>query len=67
MIRGVPPDPTESLVGCVFKERCPYALPSCDKVTMALEPVSPEHATACPVRPFSATDNTRTPRAGAQV
>jgi hypothetical protein len=34
---------------------------------MALEPVSPEHATACPVRPFSATDNTRTPRAGAQV
>src|SRR5437660_2507659 len=54
IIRGVPPDPTESLPGCVYKPRCPYALDSCEEVSMALESVSPEHATACPVRPFRA-------------
>jgi oligopeptide/dipeptide ABC transporter ATP-binding protein len=67
VIRGVPPDASESLAGCVFKPRCPYALPSCDEVTMALQPVFPDHATACPVRPFKAGDRPPVPRAGAQV
>jgi oligopeptide/dipeptide ABC transporter ATP-binding protein len=66
-IRGVPPDPTESPAGCVYKPRCPYALESCDQVTMALEAVSPDHATACPVRPFRGAGASRAPRAGAQV
>jgi oligopeptide/dipeptide ABC transporter ATP-binding protein len=66
-ISGVPPDPTEALAGCVYKPRCPYALPACDEVSMALEPVGPNHATACPVRPFSAAAGVQAPRAGAQV
>ena len=67
VIDGVPPDPTERLPGCVFKPRCPYAQPDCDTVTMALEPVAPGHATACPVRPFRAANRTRSSRTGAQV
>jgi oligopeptide/dipeptide ABC transporter ATP-binding protein len=66
-IRGAPPDPTESLPGCVYKPRCPHALPSCERVSMALESVSPEHATACPVRPFAQAPNNQVPQAGAQV
>jgi oligopeptide/dipeptide ABC transporter ATP-binding protein len=66
-IRGAPPDPTQSLPGCVYKPRCPHALPSCEEVSMALEPVSPEHATACPVRPYAHTGSKPTPQAGAQV
>jgi oligopeptide/dipeptide ABC transporter ATP-binding protein len=52
-IPGVPPEPTEALPGCVFKPRCRFARPECASVSMALEPVSAEHATACPVRPFA--------------
>jgi oligopeptide/dipeptide ABC transporter ATP-binding protein len=67
MIRGVAPDTTESLPGCVFKPRCPYALPSCDEISMTLQPVSPGHATACPVRPFKAANDAHDSRAGARV
>jgi oligopeptide/dipeptide ABC transporter ATP-binding protein len=67
IIRGAPPDPTETLPGCVFKPRCPYALDSCDEVSMALEPVAQNHATACPVRPFHTAEGSSAPRAGAQV
>jgi oligopeptide/dipeptide ABC transporter ATP-binding protein len=66
-IPGSPPEPTESLPGCVFKPRCPYAQPGCERVSMALEPVSPGHETACPVRPFQAADGPRAARAGARV
>jgi oligopeptide/dipeptide ABC transporter ATP-binding protein len=52
-IPGVPPELTEELPGCVFKPRCRFARPECAEISMALEPVSPEHATACPVRPFA--------------
>jgi oligopeptide/dipeptide ABC transporter ATP-binding protein len=65
MIRGVPPDPTEALRGCVFKPRCPYAQPSCDEISMALEAVSHGHATACPVRPFKEAGGVAPPHAGA--
>jgi oligopeptide/dipeptide ABC transporter ATP-binding protein len=66
-IRGTPPDPTESLPGCVYKPRCPHALDSCEEVSMALESVSPDHATACPVHPYRAAEPGHTPGAGAQV
>ena len=67
VIPGTPPEPTESMPGCVFKPRCRYAQPGCDAVSMALEPVSPGHATACPVRPFDAADGARDAREGANV
>jgi oligopeptide/dipeptide ABC transporter ATP-binding protein len=67
VIPGTPPEPTESMQGCVFKPRCQFAQPGCDAVSMALEPVSPGHETACPVRPFEAADDARDTRAGANV
>jgi len=54
-IPGSPPELTEDLEGCVFAPRCAYARPSCKDVSMALEPVAPDHRTACPVRPFART------------
>ena len=67
VIPGTPPEPTETLTGCVFKPRCRYAQPSCDLVSMELEPVSSGHDTACPVRPFGATDPAQPARAGAEA
>ncbi|HEY7633365.1 MAG TPA: ABC transporter ATP-binding protein [Thermoleophilaceae bacterium] len=67
VIPGTPPEPTESLPGCVFKPRCRYAQPSCELVSMALEPVSPGHDTACPLRPFDPTQGARAERAGAEA
>jgi oligopeptide/dipeptide ABC transporter ATP-binding protein len=52
-IPGVPPELTDVLPGCVFAPRCQYAEPGCESVSMALEPVAPDHGTACPVRPFA--------------
>jgi oligopeptide/dipeptide ABC transporter ATP-binding protein len=65
-IAGVPPELTEVLPGCVFKPRCRYAQPSCAEISMALEPVSEGHETACPVRPFAGADSTPAARAGAK-
>ncbi len=59
MIPGDPPEPTDTPSGCVFRTRCRYALPSCETVSMALEPVSPGHETACPVRPFATAEKAR--------
>jgi oligopeptide/dipeptide ABC transporter ATP-binding protein len=64
-IPGDPPDPGDSLPGCVFRPRCAYAQPGCETVSMALEPVDPGHETACPVRPFAAADTEPVTRAGA--
>lgn len=46
-IRGTPPDLTDVPAGCVFAPRCDYAQPSCDSVSMAIQPVGPDHGTAC--------------------
>jgi oligopeptide/dipeptide ABC transporter ATP-binding protein len=51
-IAGVPPELTDVLPGCVFAPRCRFRRPGCDDVSMALEPVAPDHETACPMRPF---------------
>ena len=50
---GRPPELAEVLPGCVFAPRCAHAQEGCDSVSMALEPVGPDHASACPVRPFA--------------
>jgi oligopeptide transport system ATP-binding protein len=65
-IPGVPPDPTEPTEGCVFRPRCRYAQQGCDTVSMVLEPVSPGHETACPVRPFVVRDTALATPAGAR-
>jgi oligopeptide/dipeptide ABC transporter ATP-binding protein len=67
MILGDPPDPTDSIPGCVFRPRCRYAQEGCETVSMALEPVSPGHETACPVRPFAAADRTTITQSGARA
>jgi len=67
VIPGVPPEPTQSLSGCVFRPRCRYAQPECETVPMVLEPVSAGHETACPVRPFAGADRTFATRAGAST
>jgi oligopeptide/dipeptide ABC transporter ATP-binding protein len=66
-IAGVPPELNEVLPGCVFKPRCRYAQPTCESVSMALQPVAPGHETACPVRPLAAADGLPAARAGAQT
>ena len=33
--------------GCVFRTRCPYAIPDCGRATPALEPVAPDRSVAC--------------------
>jgi oligopeptide/dipeptide ABC transporter ATP-binding protein len=66
-IPGVPPDPTESLPGCVFRPRCRYAQPGCDAISMVLQPVSPGHETACPVRPFAERGSALATRTGTQA
>jgi oligopeptide/dipeptide ABC transporter ATP-binding protein len=53
-IPGQPPELAETLPGCVFAPRCPFARPECETISMALEAVGPEHETACPIRPFAA-------------
>jgi len=48
-IPGSPPDLRGALTGCPFIPRCTFATDVCATVEMALNPVEPEHATACPV------------------
>jgi oligopeptide/dipeptide ABC transporter ATP-binding protein len=66
-IAGVPPELSEVLPGCVFAPRCRYAQPSCESVSMALEPIAPGHESACPVRPLAAGDAQVGARTGARA
>ena len=34
-------------VGCVFRTRCPHAIPDCGRAAPALEPVGPDRRVAC--------------------
>jgi oligopeptide/dipeptide ABC transporter ATP-binding protein len=52
-IPGQPPELTDVLPGCVFAPRCGFARPECQEIPMTLEPVGPDHASACPIRPFA--------------
>jgi oligopeptide/dipeptide ABC transporter ATP-binding protein len=51
-IPGTPPELSEIQAGCPFRPRCGYARDSCSTVSMALEPITGGHVSACPVRPF---------------
>jgi oligopeptide/dipeptide ABC transporter ATP-binding protein len=61
-LAGHPPELSEAIPGCVFAPRCEHARPGCAEIPMKLEPVGPDHASACPVRPYAAA-GARDPRA----
>ncbi|MBV9811484.1 MAG: ABC transporter ATP-binding protein [Acetobacteraceae bacterium] len=44
---GEIPSPFNPPSGCVFRSRCPYALPACAETVPALTPISAMHAKAC--------------------
>jgi oligopeptide/dipeptide ABC transporter ATP-binding protein len=52
-LAGHPPELADVIPGCVFAPRCEHARPGCEEVSMQLEPVGPDHASACPVRPYA--------------
>jgi oligopeptide/dipeptide ABC transporter ATP-binding protein len=54
-IPGNPPELTDVPEGCVFAPRCAHRRDECERVTMALEMITPIHGCACPVRPFAAS------------
>jgi oligopeptide/dipeptide ABC transporter ATP-binding protein len=48
LLRGEPPSPVAPPSGCVFRTRCPYALPACAEAVPALRPFgSPGQYKAC--------------------
>jgi oligopeptide/dipeptide ABC transporter ATP-binding protein len=52
-LAGHPPELSDVIPGCVFAPRCEHAKQDCAEVAMKLEPVGPDHASACPVRPYA--------------
>jgi peptide/nickel transport system ATP-binding protein/oligopeptide transport system ATP-binding protein len=46
-LKGDPPSPVNPPSGCVFRSRCPYALPACAAAPPALRHVGPDHDVAC--------------------
>lgn len=47
VLQGDIPNPADPPSGCVFRTRCPYALPACATTVPPLRGVGAEHATAC--------------------
>jgi oligopeptide/dipeptide ABC transporter ATP-binding protein len=47
MLTGDPPNPASPPSGCVFRTRCPIALPACASERPPLRPVAPGHDVAC--------------------
>ena len=46
-IRGTVPSPFDAVEGCVFRERCPVALPECAAAMPELKETAPGHHVAC--------------------
>lgn len=46
---GEPPRVIDPGEGCRFRQRCPYAIDKCAKITPALRPMGPAHDAACHV------------------
>jgi peptide/nickel transport system ATP-binding protein len=47
LLKGDVPSPANPPSGCVFRTRCPYALPACAAAVPPLEAVGPGHLKAC--------------------
>jgi len=46
-IPGLPPDLAKEIKGCPFAPRCSYVKNDCRTTSVALQPITPTHATAC--------------------
>jgi peptide/nickel transport system ATP-binding protein len=53
---GEPPRVIDPGEGCRFRQRCPYAIDECARVTPALRSMGPAHDAACHVAVADATD-----------
>ena len=47
LLQGDLPSPTAPPSGCVFRTRCPHAIPACAEAVPAFRAVGPGHASAC--------------------
>jgi oligopeptide/dipeptide ABC transporter ATP-binding protein len=47
VLRGEIPSPASPPSGCVFRTRCPHAIPDCAGAVPALRPLGPDHRVAC--------------------
>ena len=47
LLRGEPPSPANPPSGCVFRTRCPWAIPACADAVPPLQTAGPEHRVAC--------------------
>jgi oligopeptide transport system ATP-binding protein len=47
VLQGDVPNPVDPPSGCVFRTRCPYAVPACSGAVPPLRAVGADHATAC--------------------
>jgi peptide/nickel transport system ATP-binding protein len=47
LLQGDVPSPVAPPSGCVFRTRCPMALPQCAGADMQLREIGPDHRTAC--------------------
>jgi len=57
VLEGEPPSPFDVPSGCRFHPRCPYATDACRTVDPHLEPLTPQHESAC-LRASELTDIT---------
>jgi oligopeptide/dipeptide ABC transporter ATP-binding protein len=54
VIRGTVPNPLNLPKGCLFKRRCPYAMPICDTAP-PLQRIGPDHLSRCWLTPEGKT------------
>lgn len=47
ILKGEQPSPAAPPSGCVFRTRCPYALPACAETVPPLADIEPGHSSAC--------------------